>query len=402
MKFERMSPKLVDYMKFERWRRERLVEQEFGSTPNEASPDDQQMAPPAPPEAQGADPQAQPGEEPASTPEAQAPEPDDKTLAITVHVSDGVSDEFRIAAKNALLPIPPEIRKIVSDFGFSITLAASMSELETELDEPSHVPLDRLSSIMLRDSKEIAIAESIKAEDGTDLPTLNPAGVLRHAFGHAVDELGSQFIKGRDANRFSDLESFEYAHVSDIGRLAQDKKAKLAFYVEDQDAARSEVFAECFAAMHEGGSTYTIEVMSQFFPAVMKQVKDTITAVKNKTMMTDKDGDGVPDETQPKDQAKPQKPEKPAPKAPEPQQTAPRPPALPKPEEPAPKPQDALEQPPSAEGPEELSPEDMAHLDLPTEKEPAKKPAKAAKPEGESDELTPEDEQFLDLPKGKR
>lgn len=378
MNFQRQRLKLVES---QTWRRTRLLREEGElATPGEGPPIDQE-------DPEAVSPEAIPGEEPASTPEGQAPEPDDAALAITVHATDGVADEFRIAAKNALLAIPAEIRKIVSDHGFSVTIARSMAELESELEGPVHVPLSRLASIVLRASKEIAIAESIKDENEADLPTLNPAGVLRHAFGHAVDELGEQFIKGRSATKFSDLESFKYAHVSDIGRLAQDKKAKLAFYVEDEDAARSECFAECFAALHEGGSTYTIEVMSQFFPAAMKQVKDTITAVKNGTEMTDKDGDGVPDSTHPKGEpqakSEPSKSEKPAEK--------------PQAEPPAPEPAlqaTAAPEPPAEEPAEEPSDENPDENPL-QEPEPEKGQPEA---EPEPDEEAPEDENPLQDP----
>jgi len=197
-------------------------------------------------------------------------------LIIPVKYLTEVSEDFKQAITKGLIEVPDTIRTILKDNDLEILVSHSIDEVHETKDPIAHLT----SSSYLKDSNKIVLVETVDGPKGDQIPSLNPLGLLCHSLGHAFDSLAPKYTsKEHLHNLFSDLEAFRYAHVSDIGRLSQDKKKLLSIYVEDGDYARSECFAECFAALHGVGSVYTIDVMNSVFPAVMKQIKDIINSV---------------------------------------------------------------------------------------------------------------------------
>jgi hypothetical protein len=220
-----------------------------------------------------------------------------------------VSPEFSQQIQIAIASIPDSLWKMLSDEGYSVVTTATMAEVL----QPSQSGVDwnQVSSVVDSGNKHIVIAEITLDRAGNQAPNLNPEGLLRHSTGHVVDTLAPKFVTKHYHDKFSDLENFKYAHTSDMTRLSQNKQAKLAYYTADGDISRAECFAECFAALHGGGAVYTIDVMSKYFPAVMKQVKELVTyAEKDKSITSPDQGDDQDIEDQePEGQNKESEPE---------------------------------------------------------------------------------------------
>lgn len=226
-----------------------------------------------------------PQEEPEQIPDEAQDQQEPDTIVAVESVSE-TSDEFNAQIHKALATIPDSLRRLASDSGVKVSTGTFLSDI---VDGQAPLAWDQVSSAVDTDSKQIMIAESTKDPNGNAVPNLNVEGSLRHAFGHMVDRMAPQFVSEHYHDKLSDLEKFNYAHTSDINRLNQERQAKLAYYVADGDNSRAELFAECFAALHDGGAVYTIEVMSKYFPAVMKLMKELLTSIeKGQTLSNDK------------------------------------------------------------------------------------------------------------------
>lgn len=216
-------------------------------------------------------------EEPEETPTPESEE----NLIISISKISETSPEFDEKVKEGLGTISKDIRKLLLDSGYSVVVTALLSDATgPDIAQKSMIPWNMVSSVTLFKDHQVVIAASTVDSNGGSIDSLNPQGLLRVEVGHVLNSLASEYISS-DKGFFSDLDGFKYAHTSDIARLASDKKQKLAFYVGDNDASRSECFAECFAALNGGGAVYTMEVMSKYFPAVLKQMKDIMNSIKS-------------------------------------------------------------------------------------------------------------------------
>lgn len=237
----------------------------------------------APPEEQ--EPTAPEVDEPEEQPEEQ-----ETDLILEVQPASETSEEFDQALQKAIVAIPDSLRKLLKDGGYTVVTSRFLSDvIPAAQDGSDTIGWNMVSSAFLPEAKQIAIAESIADQNGNPIPSLNVEGLFRHSVGHVIDTLAPSFVTEHFHDRFSDLEKFKYAHTSDMTRLGKDKLAKLAYYVVDGDNSRSECFAECFAALHGGGSVYTIDVMSKYFPAVMKQVKELLVPIEKGQSLSNAD-----------------------------------------------------------------------------------------------------------------
>lgn len=223
------------------------------------------------PEADAPPQEPEPEQEPENQPEIDT--------IVPVEAVSQTSDEFNAQVQKALGTIPDSLRRLVADAEIKVSTAAMLSDI-IDPDGQMAIAWDQVSSAVDMDNKMIMIAESTKDGNGNPVPNLNVEGLVRHAFGHVIDRMAPQFVSEHYHDKLSDLEKFNYAHTSDINRLNQEKQAKLSYYVADGDNSRAELFAECFAALHDGGSVYTIEVMSKYFPAVLKLMKELLTGIE--------------------------------------------------------------------------------------------------------------------------
>lgn len=245
------------------------------------------------------------GEQPEANPPATPEEPEEPTvepeqaesedtLIIPVQKLTETSEDFDDRVSKAIAAIPDNVRQKLADQGWSVITCRLLGEVIQATEQPP-VSWNMVSSLISFNQKEILIAESVYDTGGNEIPSLNPDGLLRNAFGHVVDMMAPLYVTEHYHDSFSDLESFKYAHTSDTTRLGADKKQKLAYYVEEGDTSRGECFAECFAALHGGGSVYTVDVMSKYFSAAMKQVKDVMDAIDtDKPIDPDEGSAGAP------------------------------------------------------------------------------------------------------------
>lgn len=213
------------------------------------------------------------------------------TLILPLSKTTDTANEFNDQVKKAIVSVSDDMRNILKSKGFSIVTCHLLGDAlpPSENEQGPVTPWNIVSSAYLPSDKQIIISEVTNDSNGGEVSNLNTEGLLRHTIGHAIDSLAPELMSDHFHDKLSDLESFKYAHTSDIGRLGNDKKAKLAYFVEDGDISRSECFAECFAALHGGGSIYSIEVMNKYFSATMKQIRDIVQSVESGQQISDVD-----------------------------------------------------------------------------------------------------------------
>jgi len=92
------------------------------------------------------------------------------------------------------------------------------------------------------------------------------AGIVRHEFGHAVDE----YLKGA-----SHSAAFKAAYAAGLRRLDGGDKKVLNYYLQPGDAGREEMFAELFAAQAADACDPAADrLLRQKFPEALSMVSN--------------------------------------------------------------------------------------------------------------------------------
>ncbi len=87
-----------------------------------------------------------------------------------------------------------------------------------------------------------------------------------HEFGHAYDHTAS----------YSKADSFVKAYEDDGKYLGNEQRNKFEYFLQENDAGRSEMFAELFQAILSPGSDEDAVKLSHAFPRCTAAVRDAI------------------------------------------------------------------------------------------------------------------------------
>jgi len=200
-------------------------------------------------------------------------------LGIEIHFGQQVSEETQQEVTKVVSGVAEKIREALNKAGWSIYICSTLQEVKLDSLGTIEV-LPFLSNITLYNDKAIIVPETVTDAYNNQTANLNFVGSLYHAISHAIDTLANSYMDTHIHNYFSSSESFKYAHVSDLGRLNQKNKTILSYYTDNSDESRSELFAEGVAALYGAGEVYTIDVISKYFPAVMKRIKSILSAIE--------------------------------------------------------------------------------------------------------------------------
>lgn len=162
-----------------------------------------------------------------------------------------VSDSFVKEIIADASELPSKLRSALAKAGYHIAISPSLADAvpaarDTQVrGYKAFVTWNQLFGMFNRRSKSLIMAEKAEASDGkvTTLEEKNiRAGILRHEFGHAVD----QYLQYPSHSL-----PFAQAYAQGVARLNSDERQTLNYYLQPGKAGKEEVFAEIFAILHK-------------------------------------------------------------------------------------------------------------------------------------------------------
>jgi hypothetical protein len=162
--------------------------------------------------------------------------------------------EHAEAVESVLKDIHPALRQLVMRYGYTVLAGREITEIHP--DAAKLRPRGYLSGRMLdsvigenqRGKRRIIICQwSMQNGKANDDRYIVP-GILRHEFGHALDD--SMQLYTANNKPFSDSDQFKMAYEKDIAAMSEETKKRLRYYTQlDSDGVstqigRQETFAE--------------------------------------------------------------------------------------------------------------------------------------------------------------
>jgi hypothetical protein len=129
-----------------------------------------------------------------------------------------------------------------------------------------------------RTTKRVVMAEKAMQPDPVGRTSMVPLrdvqrreGILRHEFGHAVDEyLGN----------YSHSAEFKAAYAKGLKTISQHERKVLSYYLQPGDAGREETFAEIFAALNEAACDRNSDILlKNHFPELVQLIRAKVAKI---------------------------------------------------------------------------------------------------------------------------
>jgi hypothetical protein len=160
----------------------------------------------------------------------------------------GVSDEFLQEISDDTKGLPQKLKLVLCKAGYRIAISRQLadavpsSQNEQVRGYKSFVTWNQVFGMFDRLHRKVVMAELAETNpNGTLVPLTNKserAGIVRHEFGHAVDDyLGYP----------SHSVVFDRAYRKGVQRLTAADKKQLSYYLQQGNAGKEEIFAETFA-----------------------------------------------------------------------------------------------------------------------------------------------------------
>jgi hypothetical protein len=172
-------------------------------------------------------------------------------LVADAHVSDSFVQEIN---RDATL-LPAKLLKALSLDGYKIEISHTVTEAvpsarnEQVRGYAPHSTWDAVFGMFNRTSRKVVMAEFAQPQNSMDADRLitltipeRRSGILRHEFGHAVDDYLANF---------SHTPEFRQAYEKGKIGLTSAEKSLLWYYLQAGDAGPEETFAELFASLEQ-------------------------------------------------------------------------------------------------------------------------------------------------------
>lgn len=166
------------------------------------------------------------------------------------------------AIRDAVLNLPPHLRKLLEDAGASISVSPNMIDKwpDSIKDLPENSPTLNLAEVPGRIyGKEMNIYESAKVRGSTALKQARPPSMMRHT----VLNESVQILD--DIMNISGDPELRKLYEKDKQRVPDSARAKLATFLKNDDWGPRETCAEMGAAMLGGGDEFTADLY-RYFP----------------------------------------------------------------------------------------------------------------------------------------
>ena len=176
------------------------------------------------------------------------------------------------AIRDAVLSLPPHLRKRLEDAGASISVSPNMIDKwpDSIKDLPENTPTLNLAEVPGRIyGKELNIYESAKVRGSTALKQARPPSMMRHT----VLNESVQILD--DIMNISGDPELRKLYEKDKQRVPDSAKAKLATFLKNDDWGPRETCAEMGAAMLGGGDEFTADLY-RYFPNTKAWLKSKL------------------------------------------------------------------------------------------------------------------------------
>ena len=195
--------------------------------------------------------------------------------------SSPVTPKFRSEVEQALLQLPLEIRRAAQKGGVRVILSDNVTEVLPDLSHltprgwNSGQTWSGATGLYSPGGRMALIAEKLK--NSKYRPSNRVPGVLRHEFGHALDDA---------LNQFSKSPAFREAYDKDVAlirsNMSRYSPKSLEYFLQQGDAGREEAMAELFGIHYGGGAANWVErQMRTAFPNTLELISQKLRQIES-------------------------------------------------------------------------------------------------------------------------
>jgi hypothetical protein len=201
-----------------------------------------------------------------------------------IEVGEGVSRSFLQEIDRGLGKIPVNVLRALTRSGYRVAISESLTDVVPQAKNQqvrgyeAHSTWDEVYGMYNRTTKRVVMAEKAMQPDPVGRTSMVPLrdvqrreGILRHEFGHAVDEyLGN----------YSHSAEFKAAYAKGLKTISQHERKVLSYYLQPGDAGREETFAEIFAALNEAACDRNSDILlKNHFPELVQLIRAKVAKI---------------------------------------------------------------------------------------------------------------------------
>lgn len=192
-------------------------------------------------------------------------------VSIEIFRKTNDTDKVLRQVKDALARVPTSVQESLKRAGISVlivpTILAARPELANEKPRGYHGGgYDNCAGLFYSQDKKVFVSERVSYRNSPYQENWYLMATAMHELGHAYDHTAS----------YSKAESFIKAYEDDGKYIGNEQRNKFEYFLQENDAGRSEMFAELFQAILSPDSDQHAVTLSKAFPRCTAAVKDAI------------------------------------------------------------------------------------------------------------------------------
>lgn len=204
--------------------------------------------------------------------------------AALLETEQAVSTDFVQEIQRDLRKVPMNLLVALSNSGYRIVISESLvnavpaARNQQVRGYQPHSTWDTVYGMFNRTTRRVVMAEKALQPDPTGRTSMVPLrdaqrrdGILRHEFGHAVDQyLGN----------FSHTPAFVAAYNKGAASISGYEARTLNYYLQPGDAGREETFAELFASLNDVACDRNSDILLRnHFPELVQLIRARVAKV---------------------------------------------------------------------------------------------------------------------------
>jgi hypothetical protein len=201
-----------------------------------------------------------------------------------IEANSGVSRGFIQEIDRGLGKIPVNILRALAKGGYRVNMSESLVDAVPQARNQqvrgyqAHSTWDTVYGMFNRTTKRVVMAEKAMQPDPIGKMSMVPLrdqqrreGILRHEFGHAVDQyLGN----------FSHTPEFKAAYDKGMKYISTYEAKVLNYYLQPGDAGKEETFAEIFASLEQTACDPNSDILlKNHFPELVSLVRNRVSKI---------------------------------------------------------------------------------------------------------------------------
>lgn len=191
-------------------------------------------------------------------------------VAIEIFKQSSETDKTVKQVKEALAKVPQRVQQALKTSGIEVMIVPNLLAVRPEFakEKPKGLhssTLESCAGLFYPQEKKVYICEKVTSRNNPGQENLQLIAAVIHEVGHAFDATGD----------FSKADSFVKAFADDGKHLGNDQRNKFEYFLKENDAGHSEMFAEQFQAICSPRSERAIS-MSNAFPKCAAAVREAV------------------------------------------------------------------------------------------------------------------------------